>query len=347
MDSLFENNIDFLLQPLSVDIGEFRFKRTNSLEWLKSNTHKITVGSKMIFDYFFKINSVTVDAMPQYHASPYWGEVTNNYKMRFLIIKDKQIYHLVLLRIIGIMYHEQYVCVTYNVLSSNGKVSTDTIMPLLRNIDCIKKVERIVDKDTDWDNCNFYCTPENITNISTKRRTQMTRAFKLLDKGVKAVALKSLNSELVSQCNDLFGMFVEYRFKFNKKVNAKMVELVSKDNIDTIIVFSYNNKIIGIQVACNDFLDVASIHVAKDISSFPIDVIATNYTNNDYELAKEIRNYLGILREEYTKRHCLGVLKFPAVYIDGAHGDKNKYLIHKRKHYDKCIYYKMVDINEI
>lgn len=315
-----------------------------NFEWVKNNSNKIDLNAKVFFDFFFEKNNIDIKQIPQYYTSCYWGYATSNYKLRYMIIEHNNSFFLVLLRIVGIMFHSQYFSITYKVLCDNKNINgNDIIIPLFKNFERVKTYESICTENDNWDNCNFYVTK----NYKRKKRQRKhyRHANELLSNGVKVVIVNKCNiKDVTYDANNLYQEFIKRRFKFNTKTANKMLDLCVNKDCGIAFAFYYNKILIGIEILSKDYKDAYFLHCGKNITSFALEQIVA-YTQCDIELAKKIKGYLGCLSSEYIKDYLFGHSLCDAIFVDGVHGDKAQ-LIHKQSWYDNAIYYKINQIKD-
>jgi hypothetical protein len=341
MEQLFDLK-DFGIDSLSIKSDEIKPQANDSLEYLKGISHKLTIKDKPIIDYFFEINNIPIYRYPQYYCSPIWNDAYNSYKWRYMIINHGGLNYLVFLRIIGVMYHEQYVALSYDILCENPeKADIPSVVNILKTIDCIKKMETITDGD-DWDNVNFY-NDESLRLNNYKRN----KVKYLMDNGIKCVVFyNNVPLSILNGIIELYDAFMQNRFKFNIKHLKRYFEL-SLNKGFPVFVFMYQDKVIGLRLCSNDFGNAYYIHEAKDISGFPLDVIALQYTNSDMDFAVEIKKFFGAFTESYPQTYLFDKCGVSGVFYDGIITKKKQGLFeHKNRFYKKMIKYKLVDINE-
>lgn len=313
-----------------------------SKEYVKSISRKIDLSAKPVFDYFFDINGVPTEHYPQYYCSPVWNECYNNYKWRYMVVNDGVCNYLVFLRIVGVMYHEQYVALSYDILSDNPqKANIQGIIELLKGMSCIKKAEIVTDWD-DWDNVNFYNTE---TKKIKNRKARNIAAME--DAGVTMhVFYRVIPKDVDDKIRDLYKVFAESRFTFNEKRQRKSVDVALSTGMP-VFVFMYKGKVIGIRVVSNDFGNSVYCHASKNISAFSSEEISKYLEESDIDICAVIHKYLGVLEEQKMNKYLLEEKHYDAVFSDGIIEKSTKGLFeHKREHYANMVRYKLIDIND-
>ena len=333
-------SIQETINSCAIDISKIRCDFNNvcdSKEYLKSISKKIDISVKPIFDFFFEINNIPIERYPQYYCSPIWNECYNNYKWRYIIINDGVCNYLVFLRIVGIMYHDQYFTLSYDILSDEPQKSNiKNLIEIFKKNPCIKKAEVIVNGD-DWDNINFYNTQTPQTTKYKNKKISL-----LYNIGVDAIKLKKIPNHFSNKLEKMYEVFKKERFDFDKKRQDKYMRLVEKTGY--VFLFTYKNIPIGIKIVSNDFGKTIYIHASKDISGFKLETVSEYIKENDLNKCKLIKKFLGVLEEQYVN-YCLFNDGYKCVYNDGFVGDKNL-LSHKSEHYKNFIKYKLIDIND-
>lgn len=344
MDGLFDMDLRWQIDGLAVSIDELVVGKNDTNEWLKSASHKITLGAKRIFDVFFKANNVQPSEMPQYYCSPYWCDATSNFKWRFMIVSTDNDYFLVFLRLVGIMYHQQYFSISYNVLSLKGfKHAAWMVRETIKTMNVVKSVETVYDGTIeDCTNVNYYCDRENVGVMNKNRRNKYRRALALRDSGltVRRFSLKE-KKEALADTSALYDVFQSGRFGFNRRSADKLLVTALNDASSHVYGFYYNNVLVGVQMATNDFLRCVYIHFAKDITALDVETIA-KYVGCDVTMAQRLKNFLGTFEEEYVKEDILVNKHYDALFVDGFIADNpDPMIMHKRGFYPKQVFYKI------
>lgn len=323
---------------MKVDICELKKEENKTFEWLKNHTSKINLKSKHIIDFYLWKNNTTIDKIPQYHCSPYWGEYTSNWKMRYMVIVDGDVEYLVLFRVIGVMTNSMYFGVSYHILRNDGNKDTENVYNILKSFSCIKSFEYIVNDDN-YTNVNFYTDKDEIENRSRNFRKKINKANNTFEG--KIVVFNKPTKTLLQDVKVFCDNFDKNRFKFNKKVLLKSVDIAIKEEAP-IYSFYINDKLIGINVICSDFLNVCACHCGKDISGFDKEFISTEYCNGDTKFAQSIKNLLGRYIDHTVSNDCLKT--YDALFIDGYRGDNRKGMMsHKINVTSKYIKYNQVN----
>lgn len=333
-----------IIKDNAIKSDELFIKNNQNFEWVKKNSKRIDINSKPIFDFFFNVNNIPINEIPQYYTSCYWGQATSNYKLRYMLIEHQDNIFLVMLRIVGIMFHSQYFSISYKVLCNNANISGNkVVIPFFKNFERVKTYEVICTENDNWDNCNFYVTKSY--KRKKRQRKHYRHANELLSNGVKIVIVDKTNIKAVSyEANNLYKYFIENRFKFNTKTANRMLDLCINKDCGIAFAFYYNDKLIGIEILSKDYKNAYFLHCGKNITSFSLEKIVA-YTQCDIVIAKKIKDYLGCLSSEYIKDYLFEHYLCDAIFVDGVHGDKSQ-LIHKQSWYDNAIYYKINQIKD-
>lgn len=338
--TLFDNKTDisYVLSDMAVDLDVFKDKDNDTNDALKRLSRKIDLDAKQVFDYFFERNAVPVSEMPQYYCSPIWNSAYNSYKWRYMVVVYNGVFFLVFLRIVGVMYHQQYFSLSYRVLSSSGnRRETLAVEKTLCSLKSIKSFETIVDED-DWDCINFY----NDT-MPTANNWKVNHANALVGIGLNAtVHIGNIPSHLLVGIRNLYEFVRKEHFDFNISRQDKYMNTVLKLGVTPVFVFTFNGKVVGIKIVSNDFSNVVYIHSAKDVSSLSIETIALNYACGDVNVARDLKRFLGTYEERFVNDYLLNKMGFCAVFNDGLIDKAEKGLYeHKAEHYKKTIRYKI------
>jgi hypothetical protein len=145
---------------------------------------------------------------------------------------------------------------------------------------------------------------------------------------------------------ELYDTYSLERFKFDRRSHDTYMHIALERGLP-VFVFTYSGRVIGIKLCSDDWGGTFSIHASKDISTFPVDVIAEKITNGDTIFAKRIKCFLGFLCEWYTNKYLFDNYHIKAVYYDGLFEKANKGLVeHKREFYKKIIGYKFINIED-
>lgn len=344
--TLFDNETDiqYVLSDIAVDLDVFKDKDNDTNDALKRLSRKIDVDAKPVFDYFFDRNSVPVREMPQYYCSPFWAGATGNFKWRYTVIAYRGAFFLVFLRLVGIMYHQQYFSLPYRVLSSDGSAADALyVQQTICDMDSVKTVERIVDTDVaNADNANFYAERDDVGVMTHNRRNKYRRALALRDMGVEIVrfAYSDVQRALEDSAR-LYEEFRVHRFGFNgRSAHNLLVTAIGRDDC-LVYGFYFHDRLVGIQIATCDFRRCVYVHFAKDITALPLDVIQ-DYASANEDEARRLKNFLGTLEEETLKEEILFNEHYDALFVDGFIADNPDPMVrHKSGFYPKCIYYKI------
>ena len=239
------------------------------------------------------------------------------------------------------MYHQQYFSLPYHILSSDGSASsTIPVVGVLKEMSCIKTYERVTYGD-DWDFINFY----NDT-MPTANNWKVNRANALVELGLSATAYtERIPSSLFRGIHDLYELVRSEHFDFNVSRQDKYMASVLEQGVTPVILFTFLDKVVGVKIVSNDFLNVAYIHSAKDISPLSVETIAKFYTDGDVTVARNLKKFLGTYEERFTNDCLLNNMGFDAVFNDGLIDKTEKGLYeHKAEHYKKTIKYKIEKI---
>ena len=339
MDSLFsfDNFVNFSsisLDKLKVPSG------IDSKEYLKKISKKIGLESKDIFDYFFAKNNVPICRYPQYYCSPIWNECYNNYKWRYMVINYKECNYLIVFRIVGVMFHEQYIALSYDILSDKYDVDgKQEVVDVLKRISCIKKAEIIVESD-DYDALNFYNTCAPIPN--NYKRNKINKLSML---GVKClVYYNNIPNNVLQGVRYLYEKFSESRFKFNIKRQERYMKLQLEKGTP-VFVFMYKDSVLGIKICSMDIGNSFFVHATKDISGLPIEIIKRDFLYNNDEMALLIKKFFGYFAEDKLQTYLFDNHHADAIFFDGLIENKKTGLFdYKQRHYKKTIKYKLIDI---
>lgn len=340
MDDIF--GVKSIVNSLAVEVKDLSRNENNmDIEYIKSISRKIDMDAKPVFDYFFGINNIPVERYPQYYCSPIWNAAYNNYKWRYIIIAHNDCKYLVMLRIVGVMYHEQYVALSYDVLSDTPtKADINSIIGFLRKIQCIKKVETITNGD-DWDAVNFYNTELPKVKNYKKKKVEILKTI-----GVYVAVINCVPSnEMLHNIDGLYNWFEMIRFKFNRKRQDKYMYLLRSLNTPFFVSY-YKGRVIGVKFASNDFGNSIYCHASKNISPFSVEKISEYTKERDLNKCLLIKKYLGVFEEQEMNRYFLES-GYDAVFNDGIiTKSENGLFEHKKEHYKNMIKYKLIDIND-
>lgn len=344
MDGLFDMDLRWQLDGLAVSVDELVMAKNDTNEWLKSASHRITLDAKRIFNAFFEANRVQPSLMPQYYCSPYWCDATSNFKWRFMVVSKGTDYFLVFLRLVGIMYHQQYFSLSYDVLSLKGlKFSAWMVRETLKTMNVVKSVETVYDGTIDdCTNVNYYCDRESVGVMNKNRRNKYRRALALRDVGltVRRFSLREKKGALADTAA-LYDVFQSGRFAFNRRSADKLLVTALNDSSCIVYGFYFNNVLVGVQMATNDFLRCVYIHFAKDVTALDVATIA-RYVCCDAATAQRLKNFLGTFEEEYVKEDILVKGNYDALFVDGFIADNpDPMIMHKRGFYPKQVFYKI------
>lgn len=318
------------------------------IDWVKSHSKKINLMSRDVIAFFEKQNNLTVERCPQYYCSPYWGEATKNYKWRYMIVGVKERRFLVFLRLVGIMYDQQYFSLSYEILSSDGnKDKIEDVTKAVCNLPCIKSVETISDKNNEeCVHVNYYCDKKNALSMNKNRRNKYKRSLSLFDYGLRVMLVNNANFEdFEKKAEMLYGTFIKKRFSFNVNSARNMLKMAI-DNPNDCYVYGFyiNDVLIGTQMACNDFMNSISVHFAKDITSFDVESIS-EYVGVDRVIAQRIKNFFGTYEECFLKEKFLVEKEYDAVFVDGYRIENSSSMsIHKNGFYPKKVSYKIIKV---
>ena len=340
-------DLEWQITSLSVDSENLVRPSNDNNEWLKDVSHKINLAAKPIFDQFFDANDVQPSEMPQYYCSPFWGDATGNFKWRFMIVGCGDDYFLVFLRLVGIMYHQQYFSVSYNVLSLKGdKRAANALLETIGRMNSIKSIEKVYEGTIDdCDNVNYYCDRESVGVLNKNRRNKYRRALALRDVGltVRRFTLKEKNNAL-ADTSALYEVFKKERFDFNVRAANKLLTTALSVGGCCAYGFYFNDVLVGVQIVTNDFRRCAYIHFAKDVTSLSVECIA-KYVGVDAVLAQKLKNFLGTFEEEYLKENILVNEHYDALFVDGFHSENpNAMVMHKQGFYPKQVFYKITKV---
>ena len=348
--SLFDNETDIMLrlENTSVDLSVLRDAENGTIEALKHLSHRIDLNAKPVFDYFFEKNNIAVDRMPQYYCSPYWGEATKNYKWRYMIVGVGERRFLVFLRLVGIMYNQRHFSLSYEILSSDGKeCGIDDVTKAICNLPCVKSVEKISDKnDKECANVNYYCDKDNALLMNKNCRNKYRRSLSLLDCGLRVISVNNANFvDFKKKAETLYDTFTKKRFPFDVNSARNMLKMaISNPNDCYVYGFYINDVLIGVQMACNDFMKNISVHFAKDITSFDVESIS-EYVGVDRVIAQRIKNFFGTYEECFLKEKFLVEKEYDAIFVDGYFADNpSSMIIHKESFYPKKVIYKIIKV---
>ena len=344
---LFDPEIDmsYRLAEMAVNLNVFRDKENDTNEALKKLSRKIDLDAKPIFDYFFEKHLIPVNEMPQYYCSPFWAGATGNFKWRYTIIVNEGTFFLVFLRLVGIMYHQQYFSLPYRILSSDCSASSVIpVVGVLRQMSCIKTYERI-SLDTDLKNCdnaNFYVERADVGVMTHNRRNKYRRAMTLCSMGVEIIHYERQDmARAAMDAGRLYEEFRSHRFAFNARSAQNLLVMALNRRDCFVYGFYFRERLIGIQIATCDFRRCVYVHFAKDITALPLDVIRT-YADASEDEARRLKNFLGTLEEETLKTQILVNYNYDALFVDGFIADNPDPMVtHKSGYYPKQILYKI------
>lgn len=338
-----EDLIDMIAVDMSVlSENKALYSEQESYDALKNITKRLSLDVKPVIDAFLDKNNIGIEEMPQYYCSPLWGDVCSNFKWRYVVIRDNANYTLVMFRVIGLYSTQRYFAVSYRPLCLDATKPLSRVIEWLKNVKCIKKIA-IIDNE-DYEEVNFYndCLPKLDS-------WKLKKAKALIDDGISVEVYTntpSVPSSVLHGIQELYDIYSVERFRFDRRTHDKYLRIALERRLP-VFVFMYNKRVIGIKLCSDDWVGTFSIHAAKDISTFPVEVIAEKITDGDAVFAKRIKCFLGFLCEWYINKYLFDNYHCKAVFYDGLFEKSKKGLVeHKRIFYKKIIGYKFINIED-
>lgn len=164
-----KNYIDLdYISSLGVSTSSF----PNSVEdhkWLLGISKKIDSSCQDIFEWFFNVNGIRYDEMPDYMCIPMQCEILHNYRLRYMVIIDELgIPFLCILKLIdpiNIQTKPHFVLAYRPLPAKPGADDTNILKSLLR----VGVDKTIIVSDENPFNWNFYNTRDDALKMMTSK----------------------------------------------------------------------------------------------------------------------------------------------------------------------------------
>lgn len=290
--SLFNEEIE----DLAIAIEDF--EKINSFEELYNNLRKFKVEYFDILNNFFKKEPNCI--IPDYFVDCQYNEVSNNYRMRFVILKSDEDYFLIPLKIVDPIdksKSSRYFIVSHNIIALNGS-KTDYAYDLVKKI--ISSAIISTDSILNISNVVFYNTVDSFNCLNTSK-WRSKNGINILGKIIITEYYDKIPKDilyLILELNDKWSL------QKNKRTPNKIIKDFCTKESNKCIVYFFEDKVVGFQLVTFGYKNIATCHISK---SYTLDL--GNKKVNDYlgaymiyqlhllcfnKFGANIVNYLGV-----------------------------------------------------
>lgn len=276
-----------------------------SYRWLVDNSTKINLSSKSTVDKFYKIYMTDDTKMYRYIINPEFGQVSSNFRMRYLLISVDNDFVFVPLKIIDLMGRgESYITISMEPISQNSnKQSIIKVLEVLKEFPCIRFVVRNETEEKDALDNNYYNVRDAYDHMN-KSKWRSKRGVNILDSLIDFKYEAEKDSSVIEDVYKVNQIWDEIKiankmnnFSFpNKNMDKKLATLACGGGATHIYTFSYKGKMIGYSIPIM-------------VSDKYVVLMSTKQITADY---KVLADYIGEDTEELYKiyRHMSSYMQF-------------------------------------
>lgn len=316
-------------KPMSVSDVDFS-SVSDTNKWMMENTYKTGWHCQEMFEWFFTVNEVPVNEMPDYCCIPMMCELNRNYRFRYRVfVDDEGVGYLCMLKKRDPIGHPVKYGLSYRILPSVKGHSVERIMELMKGLG----VEDIIGFDEKSAfNWNFYNTKEDAKRY-VRRKWQTRHGVHTLDDRIKVLDSAKGDDvfgskELVEGFNEVVTGWYAHQKASGKKMDL-MVPKYAKD-IYRIMIFLLDGKVAGycaITKMCGHWFSMVNKNSSK-------------FGEMDEYAARRIGHFITWYRhEEFMKDE-----KAEGLFCFGVTRDEKQLLEWKRMTYGHAVPYSRTKI---
>lgn len=328
------------LNQIAVDIEEIQENIDKGFSYLYEISIHSDFSSRYIWDIFFK--GIRQDKVCLVRCDYNYGEVSGNYRIRFIVIRDNEDFVITPIKIVDPIGKDRYISIEYLPMNLSDKEINKDVLEVLKKFSCIKRITYISGERGHTKN-NFYNTENDFYEWMNKSKWKSKRGINKVSEIVEVNVLRDSNIKLVSDYKYIHDIWFKFKNRSMSSSTAfdidfKALRDINKIKDGVIIDFRYKDKIIGMVLGFTLFNDFVSIMVQRSVGITDIDFLKKYLECSDYE-ADILIKYLGSFIQFQIHKILISDLHFKAIYYSGDMGDpKLKYF--KNIYYHNVIHYK-------
>lgn len=336
MDLYTKNRID----SLSIDIQELQNNPDKSYHFLLDNSLHIEYQYKDVLEAFYRKVMLDPFRMGDYNICPEYGDVTKNYRFRFMIVKDREEYILLIFKVVDPRTASiaNYFTLGYEPISLDGGSALPTLR-VLQQYESIKSVVVISEEKGSFNN-NYF---------------NMLKDFKEMDKSTwrSKNGVNKLAKIIGFSCDEnLSGIYdgvetitaVWNKVKHEKvpvKYDTRLLDMAMRGDNIKVFTFWYNGIMVAFSLGIEMLNKFISLETTRTINIAGDEFLTKYLHESDPSVVKLIRKHLGAFVQYSMSKYCLEHGRYEAVYYYGDGGDKGLREF-KRVFYKNIIFYTRV-----
>jgi uncharacterized membrane protein len=282
--------------------------------------------------------------MGDYNICPEYGEVTKNYRFRFMIVKDNQEYILLIFKVVDPRTASiaNYFTLGYEPISLEGGSIIYT-MKVLQQYESIKSVVVISEEKGSFNN-NYF---------------NMLKDFQEMDKSTwrSKNGVNKLSKLITFSCDESLPGIQEgveiitqvwNQVKHEKvpvKYDTRLLDMAMKGDNIKVFTFWYKDVMVAFSLGIIMLDKFISLETTRTINIAGQEFLSEYLNESDQDIVKLITKRLGAFVQYTMSKYCLRDNPYEAVYYYGDGGDKGLREF-KRVFYKNIIYYTRVPMSD-
>ena len=340
-----------LLDSVSISKNELLAMPDKSYKAIYPLTSHIDMDSKEILTPFYQASMEMPGFMGDYNVSPEYVTILSNYRYRYFIIKDRDTYILITLKIVDPPSVQRYFVLTYMPMSLSGVKKH--YIELIKLIPCIKMAEIITEPP--YTRNTYYNLLEDFQRMS-RSKWRSSHGINKLSNLISVCQCAEKEPFVVDEYDKIFEIWCQQSGKITKgdadwryyiKSDHKALDIASKSETGFVMSFWYQDTIVGMTIGIPYLTDECIIIPTQRSIGVGTVAFIQEYLGVDEQTAQDIKKYLGSFIQYHIHRMCFDYYKdIKALFYGGDMDDKNmKYF--KELHYKHSINYRRVPIQEV
>lgn len=330
----------YTIDSMSVDIKTLENNPDKSYRFLLDNSFHIEYQYKDVLEAFYRQAMMDPFKMGDYNICPEYGDVTKNYRFRFMIVRDGEEHILLIFKVVDPRTASipNYFTLGYEPISLEGGSVLPT-MKALQSYESIKSVVVISEEKGSFNN-NYF---------------NMLKDFKEMDKSTwrSKNGVNKLSKLITFSCDDsLPGIYegvetitaIWNKVKHEKvpvKYDTRLLDMAMKGDNIKVFTFWYKDIMVAFSLGIIMLDKFISLETTRTVNIAGDEFLTEYLRESDPEIVKLIRKRLGAFVQYTMSKHCLQDNSYEAVYYYGD-GNEKGLREFKRVFYKNIIFYTRV-----
>ena len=327
---------------MSITLEDLVSNKNKSYRFLMDNSYHIETQYKDILYHFLgKVIEGHPSCMGDYTICPEWGEASEDFRMRFIIVKSDRDYSLVILKVVT-PFTENYFRIDYPIISLYNENTSSKVLDVLKMYKDIHFYSVISEK-RDGRRYNYYNTLEDFKSKMDKSKWKSKKGINKLSKIIDVqykYDYASL-SDIEGKIPNLIKEWNKARpFELSARHDMNLLDMYKRTDDIEVFTFWYKNVLVAYSIGVRMFSYIVLLST-KTIAVCGEEKIKIILGNDgiDESTIRNIKKHLGAYTQYYLHKILLEDLKYNALFYYGDSGLKKLHSF-KEEYYRNRIDYK-------